>query len=220
MRKFMRRMVLAAGMFGFLLLAGCGSEVKFEPTESSIYVRADGSVISAEITGFDNTSFGEERYSEEELKAFVEDAVKAYNAGVGSPNLAYSSELEDKNSILPVSIDSLKVEEKEAELVISYASCADYLNFNKADDTVTQLSVTSAPVAVASGISLDGLVNAKGEIVDTSKAKESEKYRVASVAGETTVVINGKILGVSGAEILNEHTVKTTYGVMAYILFR
>ncbi len=220
MRKFMRRMVLAAGMFCVLLLVGCGSEVKFEPTESSIYLRADGSVISAEITGFDNTSFGEERYSEEELRAFVEDAVKAYNAGVGSPNLAYSSELPDKNSILPVSIDSLKVAEKEAELIISYASCADYLKFNDADDTVTQLSVTSAPVAVASGVSLDGLLNAKGEIVDTSKAKESEKYRVATVTGGTTVVINGKILGVSGAEILGDHMVRTTAGVTACILFR
>ena len=214
------RKLAAAGMCGLLLLAGCGGEVKFEPTESSLYLRGDGSLKGAEITAFDNTTFGEERYSEEELKVFVEDAVKNYNSEAGSLSMAYSSELEDKNQILPVSIESLTVEENVAELIIDYASCDDYLKFNAADDTITYLSVTSAPVAVAGGVSLDGYVNAKGEPVDTAKARESEKYRLASVNGTTTVVVNGSIVGVLGAEILDGHTARTTGGTPAYILFK
>ena len=92
--------------------------------------------------------------------------------------------------------------------------------FNEADPSVTQLSLMSAPAAVAAGVSLDGFVNADGEVVDTSKARESEKYYLATVVGDTTVTVNGKIVGVSGAEPVDEHTVTIHSDVISYILFR
>ena len=219
MRKVLRFAAGAMGSLMLLALAGCG-KIKFEPQESGLYIDKNGSVISAEITSFDNSRFAEARYDAEELKTFVEDAVKAYNSSAGSPALAYAEELEDKKAVLPVAIQSLDVTEKEAMLLMDYVDCETYLKFNETDNTITDLELPSAPAAVASGISLDGFVNAEGEVVDTSKARESEKYKVAVITGETMVTVNGRIAGVSGAEILDEHTASAREGVVNYILFR
>ena len=222
MRKYLRWLAGAAGILCLSILAGCGA-VKFEPQESGIYINGDGSLSAAEIESFDNSTFGgENRYSEEELRAFVEEAVRSYNQEADGRALAYGEELEKDAEPLPITIVTLKVEENVAELVMNYAACEDYLAFNEADDTITGLSIQSAPVAAASGISLDGFTNAKGEAVDTSKARESEKYRVAAIQGNaaTSVTVNGKILGVSGAVIKDDHVVLTSAGETSYILFR
>ena len=69
---------LIAGVFAAVLslgLTACSS-VKFEPTETSIFIQKDRKVVSAEIESFDNSAYADSpRYKEDELKAFVEDAV-------------------------------------------------------------------------------------------------------------------------------------------------
>lgn len=217
MKKNRLAAVLGALFLG-MMLAGCG-DVAFEPDASAIYVDKDGSMRSAEIESFDNSAFTEARYDEAELKAFVEEEVITYNQEKGSPAEAYVSELEEKDAALPVAVEKLEVQDAVAELILDYQSTEDYLAFNEADDTVTALALMTAPAAVGGGVSLDGLQNTKGELVDAAKAKTNEKYLVLTMTGTTTVVVNGKIAGASGdMEIQDEHTVNV-HGD-AVVLFR
>ncbi|MBO6163857.1 MAG: hypothetical protein J6N77_02285 [Lachnospiraceae bacterium] len=200
------------------LLAGCG-DVAFEPTASGIYADKDGSVKSAEFESFDNSDFPEERYNADELTAFVEEAVIAYNTEQGAAAEARLPEKADEETTLPVSVEKLEVAEGKAELILAYESTTDYLTFNEADDTITAMAIQTAPAAVGAGVSLDGLSNTKGEMVDATKAKTNEKYFVLTLTGTTTAVVNGKIAGVSGdVEIVDEHTVNISGD--AVVLFR
>lgn len=212
---------MAAVLFGALVLAmmaGCG-DVAFEPEASGIYVDRDGAVRSAEIESFDNSAFEEPRYDEAELKTFVEDSVIAYNQAKGAAAAAYTEELEEKDAVLPVSVEKMEIKEAVAELILDYQTTGDYLAFNEADDTITALEVQTAPSAVGAGVSLDGLVNPKGETVDATKAKTNEKYIVLTITGNTTAVVNGKIAGASGdITIQDEHTVAVSGS--AVVLFR
>ena len=99
-------------------LSGCGS--KFKPDTSSIYVKKDGTVVSADIESFEGSN-----YSEEELTTYVEDAVKLYNSEHGAESAAY----EEKDMELPVEVDSLKVEDGTATLYLNYETCSDYMEF-------------------------------------------------------------------------------------------
>ena len=218
MKKGRRVAALLIGALLLAMTAGCG-DVAFEPEASGIYVDRSGAVKSAELESFDNSAFEEARYDEAELKSFVEEAVIAYNQEKGAAAVAYASELEEKDAVLPVSVEKLEVKDAKAELILDYQSAEDYLVFNEADETITELVVQSAPSAVGAGISLDGLVNTKGETVDASKAKTNEKYTVLTLTGTTTAVVNGKIAGVSGdVAIQDEHTVSISGS--AVVLFR
>ena len=100
---------LIAGVFAAVLslgLTACSS-VKFEPTETSIFIQKDRKVVSAEIESFDNSAYADSpRYKEDELKAFVEDAVITYNSENGGAAKAY---VEEKGEELPVAVESLTV---------------------------------------------------------------------------------------------------------------
>ena len=149
MRKHLRWIAGAVGILCMAFLAGCG-KVKFEPQESGLFINGDGSLSAAELESFDNTPFGGEiRYDEGELRSFVEDAVRGYNEEKDGRALAYSEELPEKADPLPIMIESLTVEDNQAVLIIHYAACEDYIAFNAADDSVTSLSIQSAPVAAA-----------------------------------------------------------------------
>ena len=220
MQKYVRRTAAVTGLVLLASLSGC-MKVGYEPKISSLYVDTDGTVKGAEVTSFDNSAFAEERYKEEDLKTFVEEAVIAYNREVGSPAKAYSSELEEKNTILPVSINTLEVAEGTATLILDYASCEDYTRFNEADTTITELSLMTAPDALAAGAPLNELYDAEGDLIDTSREQTKKRYLVLTVAGTLPVVVNGNILGVSqGVTILDDHTINVTAGTTGYVLLR
>ena len=120
--------LMMAVVLAVTALAGCGGKVKFEPQASSIFVRKDGTVVSADIEDFVGNN-----YSEAELKTYVEDAVKEYNSEHGAAAEAYVDE-EDEEASLPVKIDSLTVEEGVASLLLGYEGCSDYLEFTGNDE--------------------------------------------------------------------------------------
>ncbi|MBP5292117.1 MAG: hypothetical protein J6Y90_05820, partial [Lachnospiraceae bacterium] len=100
-----------------LCLSGC-SFYTFDPTVSSIFIKKDYTIISAEIETLDNSSYDQERYDVESLKAFVEEEVRQYNKDTCGLELAYLDELQDKkNSTLPVSIQEIKYEDSTARLL-------------------------------------------------------------------------------------------------------
>ncbi|MCD8124760.1 MAG: hypothetical protein LUE23_06955 [Lachnospiraceae bacterium] len=207
----------ALGLALLLALTGCGS-VSFEPEASTLYVTKEGTVTGAEIESFDNSSFTEARYDETELTEFVEEAVISYNKEACGQEYAYADDTEET---LSVSVEKLEVADAVATLYLNYATCEDYLAFNETDETVTELSVQTAADAVAAGVSLDGLVDADGAAVDTSKMQESTKYYVVTIAGETDLMVDGKIAAVSeGVTVTDKHTVTVSGGETVYIVFK
>ena len=223
MNRLKKASRLFAALLMIVMITGCSS-VKFEPTVSSIYVDKDGTVFGADIESFDNSSFTEERYKEEDLKAFVEDEVKAYNQEKAGISEAYEPEEKEKNDDsepLPVSISSLTVEENTAKLILKYANCDDYLAFTKADDTVTGILFANAAQASEADLFPADLVDAKGQAVDTAKYAGSDKAFVVSVIGTTQLIVNGKIIGATGSvEIVDDHTANINSEEAVSILFK
>ena len=111
--------LLMAGLF-----SACGKSL--EADRDTVYVQKKGTVIGAAIADFDK-----DYYDQEELKAFAEEKVEAYQKEHGKDS---------------VKIDEFSVEEKVAKLYMKYASCEDYQAFNE----VTLFSGT-IPQALAAG---------------------------------------------------------------------
>jgi len=223
----MNRLKAAGRLFPALLMiamiTGCSS-VTFEPTVPSLFINKDGRVSGADIESFDNSTFSEERYKEEDLKAFVEEEVIAYNqekAGVSEDYEPEEKEKNDDSAPLPVSIGSITVEENKAKLILNYANCDDYLAFTKADDTVTGLLFATAAQANDAGLYPSGLITPKGAAVEDSKYKDSDRAYIVSMIGKTQLVVNGKIIGVSDSvEIVDDHTVNIDSEEVVSVLFK
>ena len=128
-------LVLAAGF----LLGGCGASSKggFHPTENSIYVAADGSISTATIEAVSG-----DQYKEEELIAFVEQQVSAFNEEMGGDAKSRNEEGAEK---LPVAVKSCTIKDGRAELILDY----------KDGETVAEFSeengIAVASLAVSSG---------------------------------------------------------------------
>ena len=203
-------LLLAALTVIMTVLSGCGS-AKFEPTGSSIYVKKDGTVISADIEDFSGSN-----YSEDELKAYVENAVKSYNSEKGAASEAYA----DKNTSLPVAVDSLTVKDNTASLYLSYATCADYLEFTGTGGMEDGISALEK--ATIAEMSLSGnFKNAKNENVTLDSVTKNSKYHVVRIEGPVTMQIEGKVAFVSaGVTIDSKNTVTTPEADVSYIVFK
>lgn len=89
------------------VLTGCS---RFQPEQSTVKIKKDGSLQTAVVESLDKSY-----YKEEELKAMIDDAVAAYN---GNKEEA------------PVVVNGCEVEEGTASLYMDYASAEDYQAFN------------------------------------------------------------------------------------------
>ncbi len=206
--------LMMAAVLAAAVLAGCGDKVKFEPTVSSIYVKKDGTVVSADIEDFVGNN-----YSEAELKTYVEDAVKEYNSEHGAPAEAYVDE-DDEEASLPVQINSLTVEEGAASLLLEYERCSDYLEFTGTSGT--ENGVSRLELSTVGETSLSGnFQNAKGEDVTLEGVTKKEKNSVVILEGAATVQVEGKIQYMSaGAVLIDKYTVAAKAGGVTYIVFK
>ncbi|MCI8506703.1 MAG: hypothetical protein HFI67_11010 [Lachnospiraceae bacterium] len=213
MKKRTAGLMMAAAL-AVTVLAGCGGKVKFEPKVSSIYVKKDGTVVSADIEDFVGNN-----YSEAELKTYVEDAVKEYNSEHGAAAEAYVDE-EDKDASLPVQIESLTVEEGVASLLLEYEKCGDYLEFTGTAGTekgVDRLELSTVGETDFSG----NFQNAKGEDVTLEGVTKKEKNSVVIIEGAATIQVEGNVQYVSaGVSLVDKHTVATQAGSVSYIVFK
>ena len=206
--------LMMAAVLALAALVGCGGKVKFEPTVSSIYVKKDGTVVSADIEDFVGNN-----YSEAELKTYVEDAVKEYKSEHGAEAEAYVDE-EDKEASLPIQITSLTVEEGVASLLLAYEKCGDYLEFTGTSGT--ENGVSRLELSTVGETSLSGnFQNAKGEDVTLEGVTKKEKNSVVIIEGAVTIQVEGKIQYVSaGATLIDKYTVATKAGDVTYIVFK
>ena len=190
-------------------LSGCGS--KFKPDTSSIYVKKDGTVVSADIESFEGSN-----YSEEELTTYVEDAVKLYNSEHGAESAAY----EEKDMELPVEVDSLKVEDGTATLYLNYETCNDYMEFTGTAGMENGISQMEKSTVEEMGVEGD-FQNADGEDVALADVQDKGSYHVVKVDGPVTMQVEGKVRYVSkGVTVDSKNTVTTPAGAVSYIVFK
>ncbi|MCD2491413.1 hypothetical protein LQE92_02065 [Lacrimispora sp. NSJ-141] len=196
------------------VISGCGKKIKFEPESSSIYVKKDGTVVSADMETFSGSN-----YSEEELKTYVEDAVKAYNKEHGAEASAYADE-KDKDASLPVSVESLEVKDEIASLFLNYASCADYLEFT--GTAGMEGGIGQMEKSTVTEMTLEGeFQNAKGETASLDGVTKNGKYHVVKIEGPVTMQVEGKVqFASSGVTIDGDHTVTTPGTGVSFIVFK
>ncbi|MCI8549275.1 MAG: hypothetical protein HFI68_01565 [Lachnospiraceae bacterium] len=205
--------LIMAAVMAVTVLAGCG-KVKFEPEASSIYVKKDGTVISADIEAFEGSN-----YSEDELKTYVEEAVKEYNSEHGANAEAYVDE-DDKDTVLPVKINSLTVENGTASLFLEYEKCGDYLEFvgtSGMKGAIGRLELSTVGETSFSG----NFQNSKGEDVTMEGVTKKEGNPVVIIDGPVTMQVEGSIQYVStGVTIVDKHTVTTPAESVSFIVFK
>ena len=206
------------GLTGLLcaavLLGGCAKEAELE--SNGIYIRKDGSVSSAVYEPFDA-----DVYSKEELKAFVEDAVIAYNQSEGADAAAY---MDKKTGSLLAAIRSLETADGNAVLKMEYATCKDYLQFNDADESIIQLASGTVGGAEQAGIDLKQftLVNRDGSEQITADEAEDDLY-VVFAEGNTQILVEGTIEYVSSdVELVDRHLaeIASEEGRLSCIVFK
>ena len=209
---------LALVLLLILSLTGC-STVKFSPTETSIFIKKNRSIVSAEIEDFDNSEFGEERYDESELLAFVEETVISYNEEIDGLAYAYAS---DTNEDLAVSISSLTVEDGSATLILNFASADDYVDFyfSAAFGGLDDLIVGLVSDGVNSGLSFSDMVDADGNEADYDTMTENEDYVLVSVTGSTVMQVQGIVMYYSSGCTLQDSSTVLTTDETSYVIFK
>lgn len=210
-------LVTAAG----LLTAGCGQNAgggsaAWQANDNSIYVAEDMSVESALV--YTSEQFND-LYKQEELSAYVEQAIADYTAE--NPTAG--------DGQAPVALKSCSLEGRTGVLVFDYASPEDFVKFAQATGdnthTVTALTVRKVADELAAG----GLTDAasyrtpKDKTVDSGEVTKQSEYGVVTVEGAATIFTEGEIAYVSGGadeiELKDNHTAVTTEG-KHYIIFK
>lgn len=156
------------------LLTGCGKSL--EADRDTVYVQKKGTVVSAAIADFDK-----DYYDEEELKKYIDERVEDYQGEHGKKS---------------VSVEEFSVEEGIAKLLIKYAGCEDYEDFNG----VTLFSGT-IPQALAEGYGFDGefteIEDGKAAGTADSKTVTDLDAKVIILSEKVDVKVDGTIQYVS-----------------------
>ena len=212
------------GLIFVLGITGCSlfNKVEFDPAETSIFIKKNGHIVGAEISDFDNSSFETPRYDAAELQAFVESAVLEYNRARG---LSYirQSDIEDKETVLPVSIEKLEVVDKTATVILDYASPTDYLSFNGTTYLVPIHNLVVGTVADGnvSGLTYGNMLKADGTAAAGTDISEKPKYFLAAVTGNSIVKVEGKVRYYSAdLELKDENTVVSSGEDVHFIVFK
>lgn len=222
MKKQFFLLMLAA--FAAFVFAGCkGKDDIYEPAVSGIYVREDGSLVSADIE-----DFGKSYYDKAELQKFVEEEVIAYNDAKASMPYAYAAEDVEKEDMIPVSILSLTTEGSKVNLQLNFVEPSDYLAFNQETNAVvTELSQCTSGEAVENGLSFDDMKDKDGNAAGADQARKRKKnfYLTVTVSEELTeglpVQVQGTIQFVSrNIEITGTNTVRVPAGESAVIIYK
>lgn len=184
--EMMKRFVkgIACAVLTAALLAGCGH--KSEPDTTTVYIRKDGSVASAVYEPFDTKV-----YSKDELKEFVEDAVIAYNQKNAGEAAAYGKYADEPLSLV---ISSLDFNDGNAVLKMEYASCDDYMQFNKSEGSLLQMASGTVAGAKEAGIDLSSFEFLNSDGTDSISGGDlDDGYYVVFVEGTSTIMVEGSI---------------------------
>ena len=160
-----------AALMTAVLLAGCDTKDDRDmPENSGIYVRKDGSVISADME-----AFAEPYYDKEELRHFIEQELAAYPGNQGGEAV--------------VRIQDLEAEGTQMRLRLAYATCEDYLAFNEAGNVLLE---TLSQRKQEDRYYLEVTVSAqqKDPIWITVQGTIQSVSNYAEIVGESTAVVS------------------------------
>ena len=182
-----------------------GPAQAFEPTEDSLYITGSGQVTSAAIETYEK-----DYYTEEGLKAFVEE------------NLAGDGEK------APAVLNACTLADGTASLLIDFSSPAAYMEFMAAypDEEsgvqVKALSILSMEEAELGDVSLTAAAGKeKGTAVPADQVKKKSKLHVAVVEGPALLETDGAIQYISdGVTLTGENGARTPDGGVSYIIFK
>ncbi len=184
-----------------LILSGCGAAGGggFSPAENTIYVAEDGSLSTGTVEPSSSDA-----YSEEELRAFAEQAVADFNAEQGREAKAVNEEGQEK---LPVAVQSCEIKDGTAIMILDYGSSEALVGFSQAAGVpVTSIQVSGASEAA----SLDKpLRKAEGGEKVSLEAAAAQKGTLVQIEGAVTVQTAGKILyATEGVEITDSRSAR------------
>lgn len=173
LRCLMLTVCLLSGM-----LAGCGS------------VDSDSTIVSVGkkgmITTIDVEDFEQDYYTEEDFKAFAEDAINTYNMS---------------HEVDAVTLSEFTVTDGVAKLKMEFKSAEDYAGFNG-----IPLFQGTIVDAVAAGYKFEGTFSAveKGEVTGSATKTEilaDADLKVVIIQANTDVQVAGKICFVSNQNV-------------------
>ena len=194
-------------------------DAPFEPTESAIFVRDDGTMVGAEIT-----DFSKDYYDLAELKTYVEGLVKEYNQKKAGLEYAYTADA-PKEKKLPASISKLEANSGNVMLMLECQTPADYIRINDLDltaDGLRAVTKTTIKEMNSEGKTFDvKLVNVKGESVTVEQTLRKTDYHVVIVEGATVLQVQGEVKYMStNVTYVDYDCVKTPAGEVSYIIYR
>lgn len=198
--------LISAIAFTVLAAAACSrspERASFAPSESCLYITGEGTVTSATIEKYDN-----DYYSEEELKASVEEALSGFGEGV--------------------SLNSVSLSDGTASLLLDFSTPAEYLEFmSRYPDGESKIQVTSMDItdvaAAASGGELSGMsfTAPDGKTVSADDIKKQTKLNVAFVEGPALIQTDGAIQYISeGITVVGTNQIQTAPDGMSCIVFK
>lgn len=224
MKKINVAAVILAVLLSAAMTAGCArsSSSEFDPVQNSVFIKQDGSILSATV---EHTQ--QDYYTEENLKSFVEGKVSEFNAAQGKESAAYNKEGSDK---LPVALVSCSLSQGQGEQILKYVleySSADMMfaftgTIRDEEMTLTSLATDSVENRLSKGDLVgDAFVDAKGQSVESSKVTSQSKLRVVVSEGPATIQTEGKVVYMTqGCTLQNAYTVTTSGEGVSYIVFK
>ena len=199
------RKIAAAGILWSILLtgAGCGGKTDISQfSENTLAVNKDGSVTELVIE-----SFGEDYYSLEDLKAYVNEQVDAYNAS----HPAASGKEKDK----AVTVDEVAVDNGSAKVVLTYESAGDYEDFNYAQLQIVKAAELSGDSAALS------FKDAKGaQVGSLASIEKLENYSAVVSYTAEAIAVSGKIAYVSSNVTLLDEASAKGDGALSVIIYK
>lgn len=224
MKKTNTAAVILTVMLLAVTAAGCArsGSSEFDPSQSSIFIKRDGSILSATVEHAQ-----QDYYTEETLKDFVEKKVSEFNADQGKERAAYNKEGAEK---LPVAVVSCSLAAGQGDQVLKYVleyGTPDMLfaftgAIRDGDMKLTSLATDSVENRLSKGDLVgEALVDVKGQSVESSKVTSQSRLRVVVSEGPGIIQTEGKVVYMTkGCTLKDSCTVATPAKGISYIVFK
>jgi len=187
---------LTLALASILFLTSCGAfSHKFNPVESGLYIKKDGTFKSALIGELDK-----EQYTTEGLKEFAQNEVNEYNNKTGTEG---------------VILEKASVKDGKAELIFSYANTLAPLEFahDSQDDSLNFTNIKIADKDNYQSLQISD---------ETLISKIKGKAKIVEVTGKARITTEGNIIyatGKNGEIVHDKHDIVTGDG-QSYIVVK
>lgn len=187
---------LTLALASILFLTSCGAfSHKFNPVESGLYIKKDGTFKSALIGELDK-----EQYTTEGLKEFAQNEVNEYNNKTGTEG---------------VILEKASVKDGKAELIFSYTNTLALLEFahDSQDDSLNFTNIKIADKDNYQSLQISD---------ETLISKIKGKAKIVEVTGKARITTEGNIIyatGKNGEIVHDKHDIVTGDG-QSYIVIK